>query len=79
MTEKDLEIQELRRELERVKKERDAAYKKLGGEPPKTCKTCNLWGTNGWGQYQVGYCEGDDHPHRPDDFCSRHIAKEIAE
>lgn len=59
-------------ELEQVKRERDAAYKLLGGEPPKTCKTCVLWGGNGWGQYQIGYCEGDDNPHGPNDFCSRH-------
>ena len=31
-------------ELERVKRERNVAYKLLGGEPPKTCKTCVLWG-----------------------------------
>lgn len=62
----------LRGELEQVKRERDAVYKLLGGEPPKICKTCDLWGTNGWGQYQIGYCEGDDHPHGPNDFCSRH-------
>lgn len=59
-------------ELEHVKRERDAAYKLLGGEPPKTCKTCVLWGGNGWAQYQIGYCEGDDNPHGPNDFCSRH-------
>lgn len=62
----------LRAELEQVKRERDAAYKLLGGEPPKTCKTCVLWGGNGWGQYQIGYCDGDDNPHGPNDFCSRH-------
>lgn len=62
----------LRAELEQVKRERDAAYKLLGGEPPKTCKTCVLWGGNGWGQYQIGYCEGDDNPHGPNDFCSMH-------
>lgn len=62
----------LRDELEQVKRERDAAYKLLGGEPPKTCKTCVLWGGNGWGQYQIGYCDGDDNPHGPNDFCSRH-------
>lgn len=65
-------IERLSAELEQVKQERDAAYKLLGGEPPKTCRTCTLWGTNGWGQYQVGYCEGDEHPHGPNDFCSRH-------
>lgn len=59
-------------ELEQAKRERDVAYKLLGGEPPKTCKTCVLWGGNGWGQYQIGYCEGDDNPHGPNDFCSRH-------
>lgn len=59
-------------ELERVKRERNVAYKLLGGEPPKTCKTCVLWGGNGWAQYQIGYCEGDDNPHGPNDFCSRH-------
>lgn len=62
----------LRSELEQVEQERDVAYKLLGGEPPKTCKTCVLWGGNGWGQYQIGYCEGDDNPHGPNDFCSRH-------
>lgn len=62
----------LRSELEQVEQERDVAYKLLGGEPPKTCKTCVLWGGNGWGQYQIGYCAGDDNPHGPNDFCSRH-------
>ena len=62
----------LRSELEQVERERTVAYKLLGGEPPKTCKTCVLWGGNGWGQYQIGYCEGDDNPHGPNDFCSRH-------
>ena len=62
----------LRSELEQVEQERDVAYKLLGGEPPKTCKTCVLWGGNGWGQYQIGYCDGDDNPHGPNDFCSRH-------
>lgn len=61
-----------RAELEQAKRERNVAYKLLGGEPPKTCKTCVLWGGNGWGQYQIGYCEGDDNPHGPNDFCSRH-------
>lgn len=59
-------------ELEQAKRERNVAYKLLGGEPPKTCKTCVLWGGNGWAQYQIGYCEGDDNPHGPNDFCSRH-------
>lgn len=31
-------------ELEQAKRERNVAYKLLGGEPPKTCKTCVLWG-----------------------------------
>ena len=31
-------------ELEQAKRERDVAYKLLGGEPPKTCKTCVLLG-----------------------------------
>lgn len=34
----------LRSELEQVERERNVAYKLLGGEPPKTCKTCVLWG-----------------------------------
>lgn len=72
------EFTEKMEELAQVKAERDAAYQQLGGEPPKTCKTCELWGKSGWGQYQVGYCEGDDHPHGPDDFCSRHCPKKEA-
>ena len=44
-----------RAELEQAKRERNVAYKLLGGEPPKTCKTCVLWGGNGWGQYQIVY------------------------
>ncbi len=86
------EIEKLRKQAEELTKagliatdkanqaiaERDAAYQQLGGEPPKTCKTCELWGKSGWGQYQVGFCEGDDHPHVPDDFCSRHCPKKEA-
>lgn len=65
-------------ELAQVKAERDAAYRRLGGEPPNTCKTCDLWGKDGWSQHEIGYCEGDDHPHGPDDFCSRHCQQKEA-
>lgn len=64
--------------IEQLVKERDAAIldkkrleRAVGKAIPKTCKSCQLWGTNGWSQYQVGYCEGDENPHSANDFCSR--------
>lgn len=44
----------------------------------RVCSTCDHWGKGGWGQFQVGYCPGDSHPHTQNDFCSRHtFNKEI--
>ena len=64
--------------IEQLVKERDAAVEELkmlekhiGKAIPKRCKTCELWGKRGWSQFEVGYCEGDDNPHSPNDFCSR--------
>lgn len=71
-------LHEAKSELAQIKAELKAAYRKLGGEPPKTCKTCDLWGKDGWSQHEIGYCEGDDHPHGPDDFCSRHCPQKEA-
>ena len=41
-----------------------------GGELPVHCAECDKWGGAGWSQYQIGYCEGDDKPHKATDFCS---------
>lgn len=64
--------------IEQLEEERDAAIaelkmleKHIGKSIPKRCKTCELWGKRGWSQFEVGYCEGDDNPHSPNDFCSR--------
>ncbi|MBQ0142846.1 MAG: hypothetical protein KBT06_08630 [Prevotellaceae bacterium] len=64
--------------IEQLVTERDAAIaelkmleKHIGKSIPKRCKTCELWGKRGWSQFEVGYCEGDDNPHSPNDFCSR--------
>ena len=59
-------------ELERVKRERNVAYKLLGGEPPKTCKTCVLGGGPGGAQPPSGDGAGEANPHGPNAFCSRH-------
>jgi len=41
-----------------------------GGELPVYCAECDKWGGAGWSQHQVGYCEGDNKPHKAADFCS---------
>lgn len=58
-------------EISRVKVERDALAERCGGTIPVYCGECELWGTNGWSQYQIGYCEDDDKPHKATDFCSQ--------
>jgi hypothetical protein len=57
--------------LDESQEELDVLHERLGGELPKHCRDCDLWGKAGWGQYQIGYCEGDDHPHKGTDFCNR--------
>lgn len=73
---KDINV--LTKENAKLKAERDAAVedlklleKAVGKSIPKTCWSCELWGSNGWSQFEVGYCDGDDRPHRRNDFCSR--------
>ena len=49
---------------------------RAGGRLPVHCNECELWGSNGWSQYQVGYCEGDSRPYKATDFCSHCKPKE---
>ena len=51
--------------------ELDVLHKRIGGELPKHCRDCELWGSAGWSQSEIGYCEGDDHPHKGTDSCNR--------
>lgn len=53
-----------------LKSERDALVERCGGTIPVHCSDCELWGSNGWSQHGVGYCEGDSKPHEGTDFCS---------
>jgi len=53
-----------------LKSERDQLVDRCGGTIPVHCVDCELWGSNGWSQQGVGYCEGDDKPHGATDFCS---------
>lgn len=60
-----------RQETRAAVEELDILHERLGGELPKRCEECELWGKAGWSQYAIGYCEGDDHPHKGTDFCNR--------
>lgn len=59
-----------------LKSEKDALADRCGGTIPVHCADCELWGSNGWGQQGVGYCEGDDKPHEATGFCSYGKQKE---
>ncbi|MEA4920651.1 MAG: hypothetical protein VB078_07015 [Clostridiaceae bacterium] len=66
-----VQLAESRRREQAANEELDVLHEWLGGELPKHCKDCDLWGEAGWGQFEIGYCEGDDNPHKATDFCSR--------
>lgn len=63
-------MSEMKNQIKNLTAERDALAEKCGGTIPVHCGECELWGSNGWSQSQIGYCEDDNRPHKATDFCS---------